>query len=177
MIINKYHLAIHSFIVLLSLSGCSNTTSENNTNSAQTTHSNTSKVKNKPQLSKEDASLLLLHNEYQKWENTPFRLGGTGKSGIDCSALVQNIYQDSFNIQLPRTTSTQVLKGTQIHKNKLQIADLVFFKTGVSTRHVGIYIGDNQFLHASTSKGVIVSSLDNVYWRSKYWQSRRISQN
>jgi cell wall-associated NlpC family hydrolase len=161
----------------MALTGCSNTTHEDPVYSVETPPLSTSKVNNKPLPSNTDTLLFLLHNEYQKWENTPYRLGGNSKNGLDCSALVQNVYQNSFNIELPRTTSTQVLKGTQIHKNKLKIADLVFFKTSHSMQHVGIYIGDNQFLHVSTSSGVIISSLDNVYWRSKYWQSRRIIQN
>jgi cell wall-associated NlpC family hydrolase len=58
--------------------------------------------------------------------------------------------------------------------DELQTADLVFFKTGWKTRHVGIYIGEGQFLHASTSRGVMISSLDNPYWQRHYWTSRRV---
>lgn len=116
----------------------------------------------------------LLRKEFFHWKGTPYRLGGDSKRGIDCSALVKNVYRDSFNLTLPRTTETQVKKGYLVYKDQLQVGDLVFFKTGWSTRHVGIYMGNNQFMHASTSKGVITSSLDNVYWKEKYWQARRI---
>ena len=77
-------------------------------------------------------------------------------------------------MNIPRTTKWQVKIGSFVKRNTLKIADLVFFKTGWDTRHVGIYIGDNRFLHASVSKGVMISSLSNVYWNSKYWQSRRV---
>ena len=127
------------------------------------------------QLMGEDQLLFyLLRREFFRWQGTPYRLGGNNKKGIDCSALVQHIYRDSFNIHLPRTTKTQVKKGLLVYRHQLQIGDLVFFKTGRDTRHVGIYIGNNQFIHASTSKGVITSSLDNIYWKPKYWQAKRI---
>lgn len=152
----------------MALTGCSSTTSESPVYTVKPA------VKGKPAHSPSNSRLDLLHSAYAQWEKTPYRFGGNNRNGIDCSALVQNIYQDSFNVSLPRTTSTQVLRGTQINKNNLQVADLVFFKTSHAMRHVGIYIGDNQFIHVSTSRGVMISSLDNVYWRSKYWQSRRV---
>jgi len=121
---------------------------------------------------------LLLSSQLQKafsyWQGTPFRLGGDNKKGIDCSALVQNIYHDSFNVRLPRTTDKQVQKGFVVSRDQLQVGDLLFFKTSWNVRHVGIYIGHNKFIHASTSKGVITSSLDNSYWKSRYWQAKRI---
>lgn len=175
--INKLKVVIYGFLVLFFLTSCANNSPENTSNNKRGKAASVSKVNDKELPRNSDALLFLLHNEYEKWENTPYRYGGNSQNGLDCSALVQNIYQDSFNIDLPRSTSTQVLRGTQIHKNKLKIADLVFFKTTRSMQHVGIYIGDNQFIHVSTSKGVMISSLDNVYWRSKYWQSRRIIQN
>lgn len=125
-------------------------------------------------MTEDNLLFYLLRKEYSSWQGTPYRLGGENKKGIDCSALVQNIYRNSFNIKLPRSTKKQAETGFFIYKNNLKIADLVFFKTGWKVRHVGIYLGDNQFLHASTSKGVMISSLDNIYWRTKYWQSRRV---
>jgi lipoprotein Spr/probable lipoprotein NlpC len=89
-------------------------------------------------------------------------------------ALVQDIFKNSFKITIPRTTNRQVKLGKRVDRNELQVSDLVFFKTGWNVRHVGIYMGDNDFLHASVSQGVMISSLNNVYWKSKYWQSRRV---
>ncbi|MGB5446693.1 MAG: NlpC/P60 family protein [Psychromonas sp.] len=116
----------------------------------------------------------LLYNEFDSWKGTPYHFGGVNKSGVDCSALVQQIYLDSFNIKLPRTTYSQAKEGYAVNKSKLQIGDLIFFKTSSYAKHVGVFIGNNKFMHASTSKGVMISKLSNVYWRSKYWQSRRI---
>ena len=112
--------------------------------------------------------------EADKWMGTPHRWGGTSRSGIDCSALVQEIYAKSFETQLPRTTKEQVRVGDKIRPSQLQVGDLIFYKINVRTRHVGIYVGDNSFLHSSKSEGVAISSLDEPYWRSRYWTSRRI---
>lgn len=80
------------------------------------------------------------------------------------------------DLQLPRETKQQASIGTQIDKDELLPGDLVFFKTGSGQNglHVGIYDTNNQFIHASTSKGVMRSSLDNVYWQKNFWQARRI---
>lgn len=111
--------------------------------------------------------------QHQRWAGTPYRLGGTSEIGIDCSALVRNVYRDTFNIDLPRSTRGQVHEGRPIDRQELQAGDLVFFDPPGRYNHVGIYVGEGYFLHASTSKGVIISSLDNSYWRRYYWQARR----
>ncbi|AOM40321.1 C40 family peptidase [Xenorhabdus hominickii] len=120
--------------------------------------------------------IVSLKDQLAKWHNTPYRYGGIDRRGVDCSGFVYRTFHDRFNIQLPRTTSEQTKLGTRINKDDLMPGDLVFFKTGSgeSGLHVGIYDTNNQFIHASTSKGVIRSSLDNVYWRRVFWQARRI---
>ncbi|NOH72662.1 hypothetical protein F0225_15120 [Vibrio pectenicida] len=112
---------------------------------------------------------------YRDWKGVPYRLGGSNQYGIDCSAFVQLVYLGVLNIRLPRTTSLQVKLGYQVNYQNAQIGDLAFFKTSPSVRHVGIYIGDKQFTHASTSKGVVISRLDNPYWASKFWHFRRVT--
>ena len=76
--------------------------------------------------------------------------------------------------KVPRTTSQLSNLGTRIKKDQLRPGDLVFFKTGIKIRHVGIYVEKGKFLHASTSKGVIISRLNNVYWNKHFWQARRV---
>nr|WP_041417849.1 NlpC/P60 family protein [Shewanella woodyi] len=116
---------------------------------------------------------------YKGWKGVPYRLGGMSKRGVDCSGFVYLAYQQLLTKQVisafPRTTADQVELGRKVSKSQLKTGDLVFFKTGWSTRHVGIYLSDNRFLHASTSQGVMISRLDNSYWKQKYWQSRRLS--
>ncbi|OLQ70807.1 peptidase P60 [Photobacterium proteolyticum] len=111
---------------------------------------------------------------YESWKGTPYRLGGKSRRGIDCSAFVQVGYYDVFNKVLPRTTGEQARMGRWIPLADAKEGDLVFFKTGRRLRHVGIYLGNAEFLHASTSQGVMISSLANPYWRRAFWQVRRV---
>jgi len=111
--------------------------------------------------------------EHDRWAGTPYRLGGTSFSGVDCSALVQNIFNEAFQVDLPRTTGSQVHTGVPIAKGELSAGDLVFFRPPGSYRHVGIYVGEGRFLHASSSRGVMISKLSNSYWSRYYWQARR----
>lgn len=117
-----------------------------------------------------------LNDQLSRWQGTPYRYGGLSRRGIDCSGFVYLTFRDRFNLQLPRSTRDQSDTGTRIDKDQLLPGDLVFFKTGRGENglHVGIYDRDKRFIHASTSKGVIRSSLDNSYWRKVFWQARRI---
>ena len=115
-----------------------------------------------------------LRAEEQQWHGTPYRWGGLSREGIDCSGFVMTVYEDLFGLPLPRTTTAQVEAGEAVSADALQAGDLVFFRTSRKTRHVGIYLGEGEFAHASTSQGVTTSRLDNTYWRKTYWTSRRI---
>ncbi|MBN7120963.1 NlpC/P60 family protein [Erwinia billingiae] len=117
-----------------------------------------------------------LNEQLSQWHGTPYRYGGMGRGGVDCSGFVYLTFRDRFDLQLPRTTVAQTDIGTRISKDELLPGDLVFFKTGSGENglHVGIYDTDDQFIHASTSQGVIRSSLNNVYWKKVFWQARRI---
>ncbi|MDN3612898.1 MAG: C40 family peptidase [Vibrio gallaecicus] len=111
---------------------------------------------------------------YDEWKGVPYRFGGESFRGIDCSAFVQVAVFNVTKQSVPRTTNEQSKEGIKINYKDAKSGDLVFFKTSPNTNHVGIYLGMNQFLHASTSKGVIISRLDNPYWASKFWQFRRV---
>lgn len=114
-----------------------------------------------------------LLEQHRSWAGTPYRLGGDSARGIDCSALVQQVYRDTFDLELPRSTYGQVQEGREIDRQALQAGDLVFFRPPGQYQHVGVYVGDGHFLHASTSQGVTMSRLDNRYWQRYYWQARR----
>ncbi len=109
-------------------------------------------------------------------EKHPYRYGGLNKRGIDCSGLVYRIFKNQFNLSLPRTTAEQIKQGIAVSKKALKPGDLVFFKTGWRSRHVGIYLENGLFLHVSSGvkKRVTLSKLDNIYWRRKYWTARRV---
>ena len=115
-----------------------------------------------------------LYTQYHKWRGVRYRLGGSNKRGIDCSAFVQVTFKTKLGVNLPRTTSLQSRLGKEVRKNELKAGDLVFFRTGSTSRHVGIYLEENKFLHASQSRGVTISKLDNTYWQANYWKSVRI---
>lgn len=115
-----------------------------------------------------------LYKEYKKWYKTPYKYGGCNLKGLDCSSLVQQIYKDAFGITIPRTTKNQVKMGYRVKKNSTKAGDIVFFKINHKGRHVGIIMEKDSFIHASTKYGVTISHLNNPYWKSKYWQSRRI---
>lgn len=111
--------------------------------------------------------------EGQDWLGTPYRWGGTTRRGIDCSSFVQQLVRSTFDIELPRTTATQVARGVRISRDDLVPGDLVFFRRR-GVRHVGVYLGGGEFIHASSSRGVTVSTMESGYWDRYYWQSRRI---
>lgn len=115
-----------------------------------------------------------LDQQLRHWRGTPYRIGGNSRKGIDCSAFVQQTYATQFNKGLPRTTREQAKTGKEIDRDELQAGDLLFFKTGWRSRHVGIYRGNGEFIHASKSKGVTKTALSNPYWKARYWQARRL---
>jgi cell wall-associated NlpC family hydrolase len=118
----------------------------------------------------------ILHDQLREWRGVRYREGGLSKRGIDCSGFVYLTYLHRFGIRLPRTTGGQAAIGTPVSRNQLRPGDLVFFKTAWKTRHVGIYFGNGQFVHASTSNGVMASSLDNPYWTRAYWKGVRVGR-
>jgi cell wall-associated NlpC family hydrolase len=105
-----------------------------------------------------------------------YRFGGSGTNGIDCSGLVKNLFS-KFNIDLPRSSREQYKQGEKISKDELQVGDLVFFSSGgTQPTHVGIYIGNNQFIHAARkAKQVVVSDLSKLWYTMRFLGARRIA--
>ncbi|WP_130830815.1 bifunctional murein DD-endopeptidase/murein LD-carboxypeptidase [[Erwinia] mediterraneensis] len=112
--------------------------------------------------------------QYDDWKGVRYRLGGTTKGGIDCSAFVQRTFREQFGLDLPRSTWEQKETGKEVSRNKLRPGDLVLFRAGSTGRHVGIYLGNDSFVHASTSSGVMISSLNESYWKARYREARRV---
>ncbi len=114
-----------------------------------------------------------------EWRGTPYKIGGTTKAGVDCSAFVRAAYKEALNVDLPRTSAEQELLGANVERANLQSGDLVFFRTQgmgpfFKSRHVGVYLGGGEFAQSSGSHGVTISRLDNYYWNKKYHGARRL---
>lgn len=115
----------------------------------------------------------ILLKKYHSWKGVKYRWGGDSRHGIDCSAFTRRVFKE-LSVHLPRTTAEQIRSGDKITKQQLQVGDLVFFKTTRRVRHVGIYVGNDQFIHASRKTGVTTSSLNNDYWVKRYETSVRV---
>jgi len=163
----------YSLIIALIFTGCSR---KPHTKPKHTSHKNTIKKSYSVKQSNQNNSSTLnrLYTQYRGWKGTPYKYGGLSKRGVDCSGFIYQSYKDVFNISLPRSTTEQVKQGKRVYINQLHAGDLVFFKTGRNVRHVGIYLEKGKFVHASSSKGVIISSMHTGYWKDSYWQARRI---
>ncbi len=101
---------------------------------------------------------------FNNWRGTKYSFGGDSKSGIDCSALTRRIYREVFNYELPRVSTQQIQKGKRVSAQNLKPGDIVFFKIDGRTNHTAVYIGNSLFINASSSKGVVISSLKTPYW-------------
>lgn len=111
---------------------------------------------------------------YKDWKGVPYILGGAGYSGVDCSAFMQIVFEDYFEVMLPRNTQEQLKTGKGVKKKDIKMGDMVFFKTGRKTYHVGVMINEAEFLHASTSSGVMISNVQDRYWQDVYIGARRV---
>jgi len=114
-----------------------------------------------------------LYAHYNEWRGVKYLEGGMSKKGVDCSGFVHLAYKKKFNKNIPRSTELLSSAGKSVKINNLRPGDTVFFKTGWKARHVGIYLGKEKFMHASSSRGVMISKLNNPYWVDAYWMARR----
>lgn len=117
-----------------------------------------------------------LVKEAKRWLGTRYKYGGHSRKGTDCSGMVMEVYRKVCNVSLPRSSREQQAYCKGISKKDLTKGDLVFFATGRGNKvsHVGMYIGDGKIVHASTSKGVIISRLDDKYYVRTYHSSGRV---
>ncbi len=123
---------------------------------------------------KEDRALI---EEIDKWIGTPYKYAGASLSGTDCSGFVSSVYNNVYNIRLSRSTKDMVNDTRLINKSQLEFGDLVFFKIKKPVvSHVGIYIKDNKFVHASSSRGVVISDLTATYYTKYFYKGGKIKK-
>lgn len=120
---------------------------------------------------------LAIVEEAREWLGTRYAYGGSTRKGTDCSGLVMEVYREVCGVRLPRTTRDQKAYCTEIARNRAHVGDLVFFTPGRHDgriSHVGVYIGKGEMIHASSSRGVMVSSIDDGYWSERYHSTGRV---
>ena len=108
----------------------------------------------------------------------PYRWGGTTRDGMDCSALTRAVYREAYGVELPRTSGQMYRLGKEVPTpTQLRAGDLVFFRidaSGPGVSHVGIYVGDGRFAHASSSRGGVIDHLRSPYFDKRYAGARRV---
>lgn len=102
------------------------------------------------------------------WIGVKYKWGGNDKSGVDCSGFTNAVYKEVYHYQLKRSAYDIIKECEEINKPDLAEGDLVFFDISSKNSHVGIYLANNKFVHASTSRGVMISDITETYW-TKYW--------
>ena len=119
-----------------------------------------------------------LFQSIAEWLGTPYKYSGTSKNGVDCSGLICMIFHDSYDKKMEGCAGDLYKSSEQIKRSDLREGDLVFFKINRKrVSHVGIYIGENRFVHASSKNGVIISRLDDPYYNRYFYKAGRIKNN
>src|SRR5690554_7904608 len=126
-----------------------------------------------PEFIPGNAKAEKLWQAFERYQGAPYEYGGTSAQGFDCSGFITTAYREGLGRQLPRTTSQMLKYGEVIPPNELKPGDLVFFRIRGKEQHAGIYMGDDRFIHASTSVGVTDSKLNGYYWKDRFTQARR----
>lgn len=127
---------------------------------------------------KEDDKNMPLYAEVSLWLGAPYRYGGMSKHGTDCSGFTMQVFKKVYRKKTPRSTAAIAkAKYPKVAKRNLKAGDLVLFATGRNKKqvtHAGIYLKEGKFIHASTSKGVIVSHLDEDYYRKRWVKAVKV---
>jgi murein DD-endopeptidase / murein LD-carboxypeptidase len=119
----------------------------------------------------------LLITTISDWLGVPYKFGGNDKKGVDCSGFINNVYPIVYQLNVPRVAAQIQQKATPVPRKELQEGDLVFFKINTKeVGHAGIFLFDNYFVHASTSRGVMISRLEDTYWNKYFVGGGRFSR-
>lgn len=117
-----------------------------------------------------------LYRFIDDWYGTHYRMGGTTKKGIDCSAFSGTLMSSIYTFSVPRTAREQYKICERLDKENLMTGDLVFFNTRGGVSHVGVFLANNRFVHASSSKGITISNLNDSYYSKRFISGGRINQ-
>ncbi len=125
-------------------------------------------------IESERVVLSQLRSAYDEWGGAPYLLGGSSKTGVDCSAFTRSVMRDYFDKDIPRHTRDQLQAGEPVRRNAIRPGDLIFFRTNRGVLHVGIAMEDGDFVHASLSSGVMISNVGERYWAERFLGVRRV---
>lgn len=126
-------------------------------------------------VDKSNIENIKLYAFIDEWYGTPYKYGGKNKDGIDCSNFTSTLYSSIYNKSISGSSSSIFEKCSLISKNNLKEGDLVFFKIdGNNISHIGVYLQNNKFVHATTKKGVMIDDLDEPYYKKYFYKAGRL---
>ncbi|MBA2612705.1 MAG: C40 family peptidase [Bacteroidetes bacterium] len=126
-------------------------------------------------LSNKEVKESKLYSFISDWYGTPYKYGGCEKTGIDCSCFTINLFEKVYSKKIPRTAGEIYKECDKLKIEKAEEGDLIFFKINSnSITHVGVYLRDNKFVHASTTRGVLVNSLTETYYQKYFYSAGKL---
>jgi hypothetical protein len=171
------HSVVLLLVLWLVLSGCRHKKDLTKTGDKKNEFrlSDDNPLKTKLGLSDKEIRDIKIYRFVNDWYGAPYKYGGCLKTGVDCSCFASNLYSSVYARKIPRTAGDIHKECDKVSIGKIRQGDLLFFGTnGKSISHVGVYLKDNKFVHASTSKGVIISDLDESYYKKTFHSAGRL---
>ncbi len=168
-------LGIIAVCFFLAVTGCAPSTRYSGTVNRPRPETNQTTTANPSSETPSRIDKAKMNKVIAQYMSVPYRSGGTGKLGLDCSGFVYVVYRDYNETRLPLTVSSQYRLDHRVDYDNLSYGDLVFFNTNKrKVSHVGIYLGAGKFVHASKSRGVTIGNLTDGYWIERYSGARRV---
>ena len=176
---NKSSVFYLAFIFVMIASSCHTKKKTTSTLPEKTSVSKTNKIKNKYAglINVDDSKIdnVKLYSFIDEWYGVPYKYGGKNKEGIDCSNFTSTLYLNVYSKPLTGTSSSIFDQCKVVSKSNLEEGDLVFFKIdGDKISHIGVYLQNNKFVHATTKKGVMIDDLDEEYYKKYYYKGGRL---
>jgi cell wall-associated NlpC family hydrolase len=171
----KTALGIIALAILLLITSCAPSTRYSGTVTKPESEQEQATTTNPPPETPSRINADKMNKVIAQYMSVPYRSGGTGRFGLDCSGFVYVVYRDYDETRLPLTVRSQYRLDNRVEYDDLTYGDLIFFTTDKrKVSHVGIYLGEGKFVHASKSRGVVIDNLTDDYWIERYSGARRV---
>jgi lipoprotein Spr len=176
---NKFSVFYFALVLAISISSCRTQKETTSSDTEKNNVSKTKKIQNKYGLllkvDENKIENIKLYSFIDEWYGVPYKYGGKNKNGIDCSNFTSTLYSNVYSKPLTGSSSSIFNQCKVISKNNLEEGDLVFFKIdGDNISHIGVYLQNNKFVHATTKRGVMIDDLDEEYYKKYYYKGGRI---